>query len=187
MQDNELRNLSNKKAEEVEKTEDDEMLERVIEKSTNPEHISLDNQDYLEMTLDLLQHVACQKKGPLMRVGGNDGQKLTRAAFAVIVKFSQQAGLLRSLWDEVEMIGMGLDHASKSQTAKLNELAQEIKDSTKQSEFDILCKQWEQASQIRRWTQEMKKDLSESLKKECTDQMIAEINEKLKKEKEEKK
>ena len=84
------------------------------------------------------------------------------------------------------MIGMGLDQ-NLSSHAKMNYLAKEIKEGGKQTDFEILCKQWEQASQIRKWTQEIKKDLSESLKKECTDEMIADINEKMKKEKEEKK
>ena len=49
------------------------------------------------------------------------------------------------------MIGMGLEQ-ELSNAAKLNELAKEIKEGSKQSDFDILCKQWEQASQIRKWT-----------------------------------
>ena len=83
------------------------------------------------------------------------------------------------------MIGMGIDDSLKG-SARFNEMAKELRDS-KPAEFEILCKQWEQASQIRKWTQEMKKDLSESLKKECSDEMIEEINVQLRKEKAEKK
>ena len=119
-----------------------------------------------------------------MRVGGNDGLRLSRAAFAVILKFSELTRILRTVWDEVELVCMGIDQDVKG-PARLNHLAKELRDS-KPQEFEVLCKQWEQASQIRKWTQEMKKDLSEALKKECTDQLIAEINEKMKKEKEEK-
>ena len=185
-QDDQLRDLSLKKAEQAEKTEDDELLHRIVEKSKDPDVAAIDNVDYVELTIELLQHVCCQRKGPLLRVGGNDGMRLTRAAFSVIIKFSEQISIFRGLWDEVEMVGMGLDQ-QLSNAAKLNELAKELKEGAKASDFEILCKQWEQASQMRKWTQEMKKDLSESLKKECTDQMIAEINEKMKKEKEEKK
>ena len=165
-------------------TEEDELLERIAVKSDKEEHKALDGQDYLEQTIDLLQHVACQRKGPLMRVGGNDGLRLSRAAFAVILKFSELTRILRTVWDEVELVCMGIDQDVKG-PARLNHLAKELRDS-KPQEFEVLCKQWEQASQIRKWTQEMKKDLSEALKKECTDQLIAEINEKMKKEKEEK-
>lgn len=80
---------------------------------------------------------------------------------------------------------MGLDQSLKG-VSKLNALATEVKLS-KADVFDSLCRQWEQASQIRKWTQEMKKDLTESFKKECTTELLKEINEKLKKEKEEKK
>lgn len=86
-----------------------------------------------------------------MRIGGNDGTRLTRAAFAAIIKFSEQVNIFRGVWDEVEMIGMGLEQ-ELSNAAKLNELAKEIKEGSKQSDFDILCKQWEQASQVRKWT-----------------------------------
>ena len=80
---------------------------------------------------------------------------------------------------------MGLDQSLKG-VAKLNALVAEVKLS-KADVFESVCRQWEQASQIRKWTQEMKKDLTESFKKECTAELLKEINEKLKKEKEEKK
>ena len=54
--DDELRDLAFKKAEEVERTEDDMMLHRVWAKSQDAEP-SLDGTDYLELTLQLLQHV----------------------------------------------------------------------------------------------------------------------------------
>ena len=41
-----------------------------------------------------------------MRVGGSDGMRLTRAAFAVIVKFSEEIEDFQLLWDSVETIGM---------------------------------------------------------------------------------
>ena len=83
------------------------------------------------------------------------------------------------------MVAMGVDESVKG-AARCNEIAKELREA-KLAEFDILCKQWEQASQIRKWTQEMKKDLTEALKKECTDEMIEEINAKMKKEKAERK
>ena len=53
-QDHELRANSLKKPEEVERTEDDELLDRIAEKSTNPDDAALDGVDYVEMTLELL-------------------------------------------------------------------------------------------------------------------------------------
>ena len=54
-----MRDISLKKPEEVEKTEDDELLDRIAEKSSNPDNASLDGIDYIELTLELLQHVVC--------------------------------------------------------------------------------------------------------------------------------
>ena len=92
--------------------------------------------------------------------------------------------MFRSIWDEVELHGLEIDGDKKS-PANLNKLAETIK-MDKADEFDILCAQWEQASQIRKWTQELKKDLTESLKTECREELIAEIKERNDKEKEEK-
>ena len=47
-QDDELRDLTFKKEEEVEKTEEDDLLERIWTKNPEP---SLDGNDYLELTL----------------------------------------------------------------------------------------------------------------------------------------
>ena len=69
------------------------LLGRIAEKDESGEHASLDGVDYLGLTVDVLQHAVRQRKGPLALVGGNDGLRLTRAAFAVIVKFSEQVPL----------------------------------------------------------------------------------------------
>ena len=119
-----------------------------------------------------------------MRIGGSDGMRLSRAAFAVIIKFSEQIPLFRQLWDEIEMVGLSVD-SNASATARYNQIITSVKES-KANEFEILCKQWEQASQIRKWTQELKKDLTESLKKDIMSAYLDEINEKAQKEKEEK-
>lgn len=76
-----------------------------------------------------------------MRVGGQNGLLLARSTFAVIIKFSEQTELLRSLWEEVELVGMGLDPDLKG-PAKMNELAKEIREN-KGDELDLLCKQYE--------------------------------------------
>ena len=91
-QDDELRDLSLKGADEAERTDEDTLLEHIAEKPTTPRP-SLDGNDYVEVTLEVLQHAACQRKGPRLRVGGDDGMRLTRAAFAVIIKFSEQVPL----------------------------------------------------------------------------------------------
>ena len=114
--------------------------------------------------------MAMKKKGPLMIVGGADGMRLTRAAFAVIIKFSEQATMFISFWDSVEMANMETD-TNMSENARMTEIEKKVKETC--DVIHILSTQWEQASQIRRWTQEMKKDLTEAYKSTCIDEMYA--------------
>ena len=76
--------------------------------------------------------------------------RLSRAAFAVIIKFSEQIDLFRATWDEVEMMAMSID-SDTGAIARNNQIVTSVKES-KAHEFEIMCKQWEQASQIRKWT-----------------------------------
>ena len=142
--DDQLRSLSLKKKEEVLRTEEDDILARIVEKSNDPDKVSLDGIDYIDLTLEVLQHAVCLRKGPLMRIGGSDGMRLSRAAFAVIIKFSEQIPLFRQLWDEIEMVGLSVD-SNASAIARYNQIITSVKES-KANEFEILCKQWEQAS-----------------------------------------
>ena len=138
-----------KKPEEVEKTDDDKLLRRVWKRSAEPK-TSLDGTDYLEITLQLLNHVFAKKKMLLLQTGGEDGNRLTRAAFSVITKFSEQTEMFRQIVDEVEMLGLTIDGDKKS-AANLNLLAEKVRE-VKGEEFDMICSQWETASQIRTWT-----------------------------------
>lgn len=88
-QDMQLRDLSLKKKDAVDLTEDDHLFGRILAKSTDSSHQSIDGVDYVELTLEVLQHAVSLKKGPILRVGGPDGMRLSRAAFAVIIKFSE--------------------------------------------------------------------------------------------------
>ena len=86
------------------------MLQRICVKSESNEFKAMDGNDYLEHTIALLQHSVSLKKGlPVMQVGRQDGDRLSRAVFAVIIKFSEQADMFRSLWDSVELHGLEID------------------------------------------------------------------------------
>ena len=112
--DDQLRDLSLKKPEQVELSEDDKLLARIIEPSKDASDLALDSTDYVELTILCLQQMAVKKKGPIMVVGGVDGLRLTRSAFTVILKFSELVDMFRAVWDEVEMVGMGIDGDKKS-------------------------------------------------------------------------
>ena len=107
-QDEELRKASLQEPEDVVKTDEEQMLERIIE--ADPEEKSIDGNDYVELTIEVLQAFLTTKIpfSPVARVGGADGMRLARAAFSVILKFSEQTEAFKSLWDEVEMHGMGI-------------------------------------------------------------------------------
>ena len=96
-----LRDLALKRADEVQWTDDDKLLSHIAEEPTAGEEksASLDGVDYVELTLSVLQHVVLKKKGPVLRVGGQDGHRLTRAAFAVILKFSELLDVFRTVLD----------------------------------------------------------------------------------------
>ena len=105
--------------------------------------------------------------------------KLTRAAFAVIIKFSEQIGIFTNVWNAVEEAGFSIDQGDLTEQQRCEEIIMKLRDHEYADLFEIICTQWEQAAQIRRWTQEMKKDLTESLKSEITDELIREINDKM--------
>ena len=61
-----------------------------------------------------------------MRVGGPDGMRLSRAAFAVSIKFSEQINLFKIVWDAVEMAGMTIGDEVKG-AARLTEIAKNVR------------------------------------------------------------
>lgn len=70
-----------------------------------------------------------------------DGDRLARATFSVIVKFSEQVQIFQDLWDNVEEKGIEID-GDKKNPANLNRLADMVKEE-KAEELDIMCAQWE--------------------------------------------
>ena len=104
-QDEQLKALAEQEASDVILTEDDIILDRIVSPGAevDPSHLSIDGVNYMEQTINVLQAVACQRRGELlMRVGGDDGMRLARAAFAVIIKFSEQVGIFTTVWNAVE-------------------------------------------------------------------------------------
>ena len=105
--------------------------------------------------------------------------RLTRAAFAVIIKFSDQISIFQQLWDAAEFQALQLEEVI-SDEARCKALAEVLEFSDTKFLVDTLCDQWMKASLIRKYTQEMKKDLTEALKQECKDDLVLEINKELK-------
>jgi len=93
---------------------------------------------------------------PYARLGGPDGMRLSRAAFAVMIKFSEFFEDFQNMVDEVEI---NWDEV-KEDDLKIRELMKGM------NHFDHIAKRWESASKMRSWINEKKKNLVEKLKKE---------------------
>lgn len=103
---------------------------------------------------------------PYARLGGEDGMRLTRAAFAVMIRFSGD-GLdkFSEMVDEVENQWVELENDEEREF--------KIKDYIKTSKsYEQLQKRWESASKMRQWVQEKKKNLIEKIKKKVEEDYV---------------
>ena len=103
----------------------------------------MNNSESVRLTLDVL-HQALLTKQPMCvfaRLGGNDGATISRAAFAAILKFSDSLSDFQKLNSEAKRNGSDV----KAIVAAFRE--------AKNEEFESLLKRWEQANQMRKWTQ----------------------------------
>lgn len=96
---------------------------------------------------------------PYARLSGEDGMRLSRAAFAVMIKFSEFFEEFNMLVDEVLMMWEDLEEDPERDL--------KIKDLIKQApHYEQIAKRWESASKMRQWISEKKKNLIEKVKKE---------------------
>jgi len=121
-------------------TEEDTYLEAVITEGKN---------EWVDILINALQHHLQTKKPfvPHAKIGQADGMRLSRAAFAVMVKFSDLTQELMSSIDEIEM---NWDEQEK-QVPKILEHLKAI------NAVDLLLKRWESASKMRLYLQEKKR------------------------------
>jgi len=97
---------------------------------------------------------------PYARLSGADGMRLSRAAFAVMLKFSDSlSDTATHCTDEIDMMSMDLEN-DPEKDLKIKEALKTVPN------FDALMKRWESASKMRIWISDKKKNLSEKLKKE---------------------
>jgi len=92
-------------------------------------------------------------------LSGADGMRLSRAAFAVMIKFSEFFNEFVDLVEEIDI------HWSDLEGDAEREL--KIKDIMKSApHYEQIAKRWESASKMRQWISEKKKNLIEKIKKE---------------------
>lgn len=97
---------------------------------------------------------------PYARLGGEDGLRLSRAAFAVMLRFSAE-GVERftEFVDELELTW------SELETDGDRDL--KFKDAVKKHKaYELIQRRWEISNKMRQWVNEKKKNLMEKVKKQ---------------------
>ncbi|CDW73494.1 UNKNOWN [Stylonychia lemnae] len=154
--------------------EDDNIVQSIINKGKNE---SVDRlitylQQFLERKIPMVAYA---------RLSGEDGMRLSRAAFAVMIKFSEFFDEFNQLVDEIEMQWTDLEGDSE-RDIKLKEMIKAT------PHYEQIAKRWESSSKMRQWISEKKKNLIEKIKKEVeTEFQKKKAEEKKKKEEEEQK
>jgi len=83
------------------------------------------------------------------RLGGENGSMISRAAFAVIIKFTDMTIDFEGLNNQIETIASNL---TTTGVQKLKDIISQLKEQENE-DFEILSKRWETANQMRKWTQ----------------------------------
>ena len=134
--------------------EEDELLESIIHSGKN---------ELVDRLIGYLQQMLERKipMVPYARLAGVDGMRLSRAALAVMIKFSDYLiDTVILCKDEIDLLWMDLETAEPAERdAKIKEALKTL------PHFDALLKRWESASKMRAWINEKKTNLSERLKK----------------------
>lgn len=131
---------------------DDQVLQAIIFKGQdeNVDRIVGMLQSFLERKVPMV---------PYARLSGEDGLRLSRASFAVMIKFSEYFEEFVHLVNEIEMNWVDLDGDADREV--------KIKDMLKAApHYEQISKRWESASKMRQWISEKKKNLIEKIKKE---------------------
>jgi len=116
---------------------------------------------------------------PYARMGGANGLKMSRAAFAVMIKFSDMLDDFNVIVDAVAM------QAPLQEKGDLPPLISVIKE---QPRSDMILRRWESASIMRQWMSTKKGQLSTRFEKVIHEEIIKKKkDEKVKKDEEEKK
>ncbi len=149
-QDNSLLELLKVKSGE---NEDDKLISALIHPGQNQMVDKLVGylQNFLETKRPFVPHA---------RLGGIDGMRMSRAAFGVMIKFSDLTDTIQTLVDEIDLQWMDLE-SDPERDIKIKESIKTV------PHFENIQKRWESASKMRTWIIEKKKNLSERIQKEA--------------------
>ncbi len=134
--------------------DEDDLLESIINSGKN---------EIVDRLIGYLQQMLERKipMVPYARLAGVDGMRLSRAALAVMIKFSDYlTDTVLLCKDEIDLLWMDLESAPQAERdTKIKEALKGL------PHFDALLKRWESASKMRVWINEKKTNLSKRLKK----------------------
>lgn len=133
-------------------TEDDKLISSVIHKGEN---VIVDKliaylQGFLERKIPMCTYA---------RLGGEDGMRLTRASFGVMIKFSEFYDSFTQMVDNVDMEWSMLE-GDDERDIKMKEMIKAM------PHYDMIFKRWESAAKMRQWINEKKTNLSQKVQKE---------------------
>ena len=111
----------------------------------------------------------------LAMIGREWGVKLTRACFAVMLKFGDDINEFIKFIESVDFTSNDIGDAETGDM-KVKSIVNQLKSSANE-EYFMFLKQYEQAAQMRKWTQKAKLNLSERIEKEEEAKLREEITE----------
>ena len=126
--------------------EDDRVLNSIVQ---------TDSDKHTEKLLKCLQRALETQRPPLplARVAGANGLRMTRAAFALLIKFSDMLEDLISLTDQIQFFC----EYEAEKAANLDNIITFLKELPS---FQSILKKWQQASRMRQWISDQKQILS---------------------------
>ena len=114
----------------------------------------------IDRVIDLLQF-NMERKHPWAKSAKEEGMRLSRAAFACMIKIGQLYTDFIMMVDETEMNADSI--TTDDENAAKKELAKEL---SKIDSYDTIFKHWESSAKMRSWYQEKKKSWANKIKKE---------------------
>ena len=170
---------------------DTQFIQLLKGKSESPLEMALEDENILEAIIDegknsdvdcIIQVLQKQLQTripmvPFSRTGGANGLSMTRAAYAVMIKFSDLQDEFTQLVDTVGMNSSIMEEGPEKEKAIL----EMIKDSP---HGDVIISRWESASRIRPWINEKKQQLSHRLEKQVNSELVNKKKEERQKQKE---
>ena len=98
--------------------------------------------------------------------------QLSRAAFAVILKFTENIDTFEALKTNIEVIAQTVTSEGPQ---KVKEIIQKLK-TAKDADYEAMLKRWETANMMRKWTQQLRLSISEKANAEEEEKFRQEYN-----------